>query len=267
MAKPLEKVYDWYSFKILPTMGKMIAGDAESYRYLAGVHPHAPRPEGAQDPDAAMRFCPCGLSQHVTGGVCALHGNQMLSAPCAQICSDFYKKGDEMENFGQSPWWQCWWVIHGQADAKRTGGGSSFGKQSDNAFTQREASVTPLRIPSRLRSRVRRSKTVLLRLQRLRLPHPRNPWGPCWAAWPRRLGLAWLANSAGHGRSLCQYADVRSAGHGDQGGGRHDHMRRRKGSACRRAPAVHSPSFAGNLGGDVNAPQAHASTNPRKKGQ
>jgi demethylmenaquinone methyltransferase/2-methoxy-6-polyprenyl-1,4-benzoquinol methylase len=35
VAKPLEKVYDWYSFKILPAMGKMIAGDAESYRYLA----------------------------------------------------------------------------------------------------------------------------------------------------------------------------------------------------------------------------------------
>jgi demethylmenaquinone methyltransferase/2-methoxy-6-polyprenyl-1,4-benzoquinol methylase len=32
---PLEKVYDLYSFKILPWLGKKIAGDADSYRYLA----------------------------------------------------------------------------------------------------------------------------------------------------------------------------------------------------------------------------------------
>ncbi len=33
--KPLEKPYDWYSFKALPWMGERIAGDAASYRYLA----------------------------------------------------------------------------------------------------------------------------------------------------------------------------------------------------------------------------------------
>ena len=35
VARPLEKVYDWYSFNILPQLGKLVAGDAESYRYLA----------------------------------------------------------------------------------------------------------------------------------------------------------------------------------------------------------------------------------------
>ena len=35
VAAPLQKPYDWYSFKILPQLGKLIAGDAESYRYLA----------------------------------------------------------------------------------------------------------------------------------------------------------------------------------------------------------------------------------------
>ena len=35
VAKPLEKLYDWYSFNVLPRMGKAITGDAESYRYLA----------------------------------------------------------------------------------------------------------------------------------------------------------------------------------------------------------------------------------------
>ncbi len=33
--KPLQPAYDAYSFKLLPTMGKMIANDAESYQYLA----------------------------------------------------------------------------------------------------------------------------------------------------------------------------------------------------------------------------------------
>lgn len=33
--QPLEKLYDVYSFKLLPLMGKLIAKDAESYQYLA----------------------------------------------------------------------------------------------------------------------------------------------------------------------------------------------------------------------------------------
>jgi len=35
VAPPLAKAYDWYSFHVLPRLGKLIAGDAESYRYLA----------------------------------------------------------------------------------------------------------------------------------------------------------------------------------------------------------------------------------------
>ncbi|THJ31772.1 bifunctional demethylmenaquinone methyltransferase/2-methoxy-6-polyprenyl-1,4-benzoquinol methylase UbiE [Lampropedia aestuarii] len=35
VAPPLRKPYDWYSFNILPRLGQAIAGDADSYRYLA----------------------------------------------------------------------------------------------------------------------------------------------------------------------------------------------------------------------------------------
>src|SRR5215217_531338 len=35
VARPLEKAYDWYSFRILPRLGRLVAGDAGSYRYLA----------------------------------------------------------------------------------------------------------------------------------------------------------------------------------------------------------------------------------------
>jgi demethylmenaquinone methyltransferase / 2-methoxy-6-polyprenyl-1,4-benzoquinol methylase len=34
-AAPLQKPYDWYSFSFMPMMGRLIAGDADSYRYLA----------------------------------------------------------------------------------------------------------------------------------------------------------------------------------------------------------------------------------------
>jgi demethylmenaquinone methyltransferase/2-methoxy-6-polyprenyl-1,4-benzoquinol methylase len=40
--KPLAPLYDAYSFKVLPALGKLVAQDADSYRYLAEsirVHP------------------------------------------------------------------------------------------------------------------------------------------------------------------------------------------------------------------------------------
>lgn len=33
--KPLERPYEWYSFKVLPWLGKRIVGDADAYRYLS----------------------------------------------------------------------------------------------------------------------------------------------------------------------------------------------------------------------------------------
>jgi demethylmenaquinone methyltransferase/2-methoxy-6-polyprenyl-1,4-benzoquinol methylase len=35
VAQPLEKAYEWYSFKVLPRLGRLVAGDDASYRYLA----------------------------------------------------------------------------------------------------------------------------------------------------------------------------------------------------------------------------------------
>ena len=34
-AEPLRKAYDWYSFTLMPLLGKLIAKDSQSYRYLA----------------------------------------------------------------------------------------------------------------------------------------------------------------------------------------------------------------------------------------
>ncbi len=46
VAQPLEKLYDWYSFKVLPRVGQWVAGDAESYQYLAeSIRMHPPQAE------------------------------------------------------------------------------------------------------------------------------------------------------------------------------------------------------------------------------
>ena len=63
VAKPLQKAYDWYSFNVLPRLGKVVAGDDASYRYLAESIRMHPAPGRTQDPDEGGRFRPCGLSQ------------------------------------------------------------------------------------------------------------------------------------------------------------------------------------------------------------
>ncbi|MBU6194458.1 MAG: bifunctional demethylmenaquinone methyltransferase/2-methoxy-6-polyprenyl-1,4-benzoquinol methylase UbiE [Burkholderiales bacterium] len=72
VASPLAKPYDWYSFNILPKLGQMIAGDADSYRYLAEsirMHPDA------QTLKAMMKTAGFGhVDVHkLTAGVVALH--------------------------------------------------------------------------------------------------------------------------------------------------------------------------------------------------
>ncbi|NIO39011.1 MAG: ubiquinone/menaquinone biosynthesis methyltransferase, partial [Burkholderiales bacterium] len=47
--KPLERLYDAYSFGVLPMLGKLIANDADSYRYLAeSIRMHPSQTELAQ---------------------------------------------------------------------------------------------------------------------------------------------------------------------------------------------------------------------------
>jgi len=72
VAPPLSKVYDWYSFQILPRLGKMVAGDDASYRYLAEsirMHPDQPSLKALmqQNGFAHVDF------HNMTLGVVALH--------------------------------------------------------------------------------------------------------------------------------------------------------------------------------------------------
>ncbi len=46
VAEPLRKPYDWYSLNVLPLMGRLVANDADSYRYLAeSIRMHPPQAE------------------------------------------------------------------------------------------------------------------------------------------------------------------------------------------------------------------------------
>lgn len=72
VAKPLEKIYDAYSFKLLPRIGQLIANDADSYRYLAeSIRMHPGQEELKQMMIAA------GLERveyfNLTGGVVSVH--------------------------------------------------------------------------------------------------------------------------------------------------------------------------------------------------
>ncbi|MGH6623758.1 MAG: bifunctional demethylmenaquinone methyltransferase/2-methoxy-6-polyprenyl-1,4-benzoquinol methylase UbiE [Burkholderiaceae bacterium] len=70
--EPLSPLYDAYSLKVLPWLGEKIAGDADSYRYLAeSIRVHPSQPELGQMMERA------GLEDvqwfNLTAGVCALH--------------------------------------------------------------------------------------------------------------------------------------------------------------------------------------------------
>jgi demethylmenaquinone methyltransferase / 2-methoxy-6-polyprenyl-1,4-benzoquinol methylase len=74
----LKAPYDWYSFNLLPRMGAAIAGDRESYQYLAEsirMHPD-------QETLKTM-FEDAGLSRveyfNLTGGIVAVHRGYRLS--------------------------------------------------------------------------------------------------------------------------------------------------------------------------------------------
>jgi len=72
VAQPLAQAYDWYSFSVLPRLGKLVAGDDASYRYLAEsirMHP------GQEELKSLMQQTGFGhVDYHnMTGGIVALH--------------------------------------------------------------------------------------------------------------------------------------------------------------------------------------------------
>jgi demethylmenaquinone methyltransferase/2-methoxy-6-polyprenyl-1,4-benzoquinol methylase len=73
----LRTLYEFYSFKVIPPLGRAVVGDAESYQYLVESIRHFPKP---QEFAAMMRAAGFARVSHqlMTGGIVALHSGWRL---------------------------------------------------------------------------------------------------------------------------------------------------------------------------------------------
>jgi demethylmenaquinone methyltransferase/2-methoxy-6-polyprenyl-1,4-benzoquinol methylase len=73
LYQPLEKVYDFYSFQVLPRMGELIARDRDSYRYLAESIRRHPDQQALRE----LMLDEGGFDEvevhNLSGGIVALH--------------------------------------------------------------------------------------------------------------------------------------------------------------------------------------------------
>ena len=71
-SKPLQTLYDIYSFKLLPKIGKIVTDDEDSYRYLAESIRMHPDQETLKDMLSQAGFENCDY-HNLTGGIVAVH--------------------------------------------------------------------------------------------------------------------------------------------------------------------------------------------------
>ena len=67
-----DRLYDFYSFNVIPALGRAVVGDAESYRYLVESIRRFPKPEAFAAMLRAAGFRRVSFQQ-MTGGIVALH--------------------------------------------------------------------------------------------------------------------------------------------------------------------------------------------------
>jgi len=68
----LDRLYDFYSFNVIPALGRAVAGDAKSYRYLVESIRRFPNPQSFAAMMRAAGFARVTFQQ-MTGGIVALH--------------------------------------------------------------------------------------------------------------------------------------------------------------------------------------------------
>jgi demethylmenaquinone methyltransferase / 2-methoxy-6-polyprenyl-1,4-benzoquinol methylase len=73
----LDTLYDFYSFNVIPALGRAVAGDAESYRYLVESIRRFPKPQEFADMMRAAGFARVS-HRLMTGGIVALHSGWRL---------------------------------------------------------------------------------------------------------------------------------------------------------------------------------------------
>jgi demethylmenaquinone methyltransferase/2-methoxy-6-polyprenyl-1,4-benzoquinol methylase len=73
----LDTLYDSYSFNVIPALGRVVAGDAESYRYLVESIRRFPKPQPFADMLRTAGFARVSY-RVMTGGIVALHSGWRL---------------------------------------------------------------------------------------------------------------------------------------------------------------------------------------------
>ena len=73
----LDALYELYSFNVVPALGRVVAGDAEPYRYLVESIRRFPRPNAFSDMMRAAGFARVS-HRAMSGGIVALHSGWRL---------------------------------------------------------------------------------------------------------------------------------------------------------------------------------------------
>jgi demethylmenaquinone methyltransferase/2-methoxy-6-polyprenyl-1,4-benzoquinol methylase len=73
----LDRLYDLFSFKVIPSLGRAVTGDAESYQYLVESIRKFARPSAFADTIRAAGFSRVNW-QSLSGGIVALHSGWRL---------------------------------------------------------------------------------------------------------------------------------------------------------------------------------------------
>jgi ubiquinone/menaquinone biosynthesis C-methylase UbiE len=71
-------VYDAYSFRVLPMLGKLVAGGRRQLSVSGRVDPQTSRSGNAAVDDAGCRSRGLSLSHNLTGGIVAVHRGYRL---------------------------------------------------------------------------------------------------------------------------------------------------------------------------------------------
>jgi demethylmenaquinone methyltransferase/2-methoxy-6-polyprenyl-1,4-benzoquinol methylase len=70
--RTFSKIYDWYSFNILPKLGSILANDSDSYQYLAESIRMHPDQESLKDMVLESGFDNCKF-YNLFNGIVAIH--------------------------------------------------------------------------------------------------------------------------------------------------------------------------------------------------
>ena len=72
-----DRVYEFYSFNVIPQLGRLVAGDSDAYRYLVESIRQFPKPNAFADMIRAAGFARVNW-QMMSGGIVALHSGWRL---------------------------------------------------------------------------------------------------------------------------------------------------------------------------------------------